>query len=123
MTAPEVSKASLLEIGEGFVVWVVGDSVEETALLDPLPEAAETVTEPNDHLDAALLLVSNLTSLRDHLDDVLPNVGSTPVVWVCFPHEDMEPAAIAEHVDEYGYWPDEPVRLDETWSGVRLRQA
>ncbi len=39
----ETSIADKLRITEGYVVWVIGQSVEETALLDPLPEGAVAI--------------------------------------------------------------------------------
>ena len=81
----EPTHAETLGITEGSVVWVVADSVEATALLDPLPEGAETVDEPIDRMDAAVLLADDLASLEVRLDEVLPSLGSTPVAWISYP--------------------------------------
>ena len=120
----DATHAETLGITEGSVVWVIADSVEETALLDPLPAGAETVDEPVDRMDAAILLADNLAALEVRLDEVLPSLGSTPVAWISFPtgppHE-LDRDALVTLVGEYGYGVGPEIRLDETWSAVRLR--
>ncbi len=116
--------AETLGITEGSVVWVIADSVEETALLDPLPAGAMTVDEPVDRMDAAILLADNLAALEIRLDEVLPSLGSTPVAWISFPTGppyELDRDALVTLVGEYGYGLGPEVRLDETWSAVRLR--
>jgi hypothetical protein len=123
MTEP--THAETLGITEGSVVWVVADSVEETALLDPLPDGARTVDEPRDRMDAAVLLTDNLASLEVRLDEVLPSLGSTPVAWISYPSgnpREIDREALVSLVDEYGWALGPEVRLDETWTAVRLRQ-
>ena len=123
MTEP--THAETLGITEGSVVWVVADSVEETALLDPLPDGARTVDEPRDRMDAAVLLIDNLASLENQLDEVLPSLGSTPVAWISYPSgnpREIDRDALVSLVDEYGWALGPEVRLDETWIAVRLRQ-
>lgn len=121
----ETTHAETLGITEGSIVWVIADSVEETALLDPLPAGAETVDEPIDGMDAALLLTDNLASLEVRLDEVLPSLGSTPVAWISYPSghsRELDRDALVPLVGEYGWGLGPEVRLDETWSAVRLRQ-
>jgi hypothetical protein len=126
----ETMNADKLRITEGFVVWVVGRTVEETALLDPLPEGVEVVEERNDdqpdNTDAAILFVDSRTELVDQLDEVLPQLGSIPIVWICYPssgHFDLGEHTIIELVDDYGWQSVETAALDETWSAVRIQQA
>ena len=121
----ETTHAETLGITEGSIVWVIADSVEETALLDPLPAGAETVDEPIDGMDAAVLLADNLAALEVRLDEVLPSLGSTPVAWISFPSghpRELDRDALIALVGEYGWGVGPEVRLDETWSAVRLRQ-
>jgi hypothetical protein len=120
----ETTHAETLGITEDSIVWVIADSVEETALLDPLPPGAETVDEPMDGMDAAVLLADNLASLEVRLDEVLPSLGSTPVAWISFPSgpRELDRDALIPLVGEYGWGVGPEVRLDETWSAVRLRQ-
>lgn len=121
----EATHAETLGITEGSIVWVVADSVEETALLDPLPPGAETVDEPIDGMDAAVLLADNLAGLEIRLDEVLPSLGSTPVAWIAYPTRgprELDRDALVALVDEYGWGLGPEVRLDETWTAVRLRQ-
>jgi hypothetical protein len=117
--------AETLGITAGSVVWVIADSVEETALLDPLPEGAETVDEPIDRMDAAVLLADNRARLQQNLDEVLPALGSTPVAWISYPagraHE-FDRDFLQDKVAEYGWSVGPEVWLDETWAAVRLRQ-
>ena len=121
----ESTHAETLGITAGSVVWVVADSVEETALLDPLPPGAETVEEPTDGMDAAVLLADNLAAVQVRLDEVLPSLGSTPVAWISYPsghpHE-LDRDTLVTMVGEYGWALGPEVRLDETWCAVRLRQ-
>ena len=125
----ETTNAEKLHITDGFVVWVIGRTVEETSLLDPLPEGAETVEhrdEDEPDIDAAILFVDNRAHLIDELDEVLPQLGSIPVVWISYPvggRSDIDVEAIGELVADYGWHPVEETSLDESWSAVRLLQA
>lgn len=126
----ETSNAEKLRITDGFMVWIIGRSVEETTLLDPMPEGAETVEQrdedEDDTIDAALLFVENRAELVDQLDEVLPQLGSVPIVWITFPvsgRADIDGEAIGELVADYGWHTVESTELDETWSAVRLLQA
>lgn len=122
----DATHAEKLGITEGSVVWVVADSVEENALLDPLPAGAETVDEPIDGMDAALLLADHREGLHRRLDEVLPVLGSTPVVWITYPAgrtAELDRTTLVDLVEEYGWNLGPEVRLDETWAAVRLRQA
>ena len=121
----ESTHAQTLGITEGSIVWLVADSVEETALLDPLPAGVETVDEPVDSMDAAVLVADNRIGLQHRLDEVLPSLGSTPVAWISYPvgkPRDLDRDAIQGLVGEYGWGLGPEVRLDETWAAVRLRQ-
>ena len=117
--------AETLGITEDSIVWVVADSVEETALLDPLPAGVETVDEPIDGMDAAVLLADSLAGLEVQLDEVLPSLGSTPVAWISYPSghtRELDREKLLDLVGEYGWGLGPEVRLDETWTAVRLRQ-
>src|SRR5688500_17535475 len=108
----EQTTADLLGIEPGTLVWIVGDSIEETALLDPLPDGVETYQdeepeqserwfddtwtgaeskdEPTERdkpsgIDTALIAVSNTQEFHMRLDDVLPRLGSIGRVWVLYP--------------------------------------
>ena len=121
----ESTHAEKLGITEGSVVWLVADSVEETALLDPLPADVETVDEPVDRMDAAVLVADNRIVLQHRLDEVLPSLGSTPVAWISYPagnRRELDRDALVALVGEYGWGLGPEVRLDETWAAVRLRQ-
>ncbi len=129
----ETNIADKLRITEGYVVWVIGQSVEETALLDPLPEGAVAIEQRSDDdddepdlIDGAILFVESRAQLVDDLDEFLPQLGSIPVVWICFPvsgRAEIDDQAIGQLVADYGWHTVEHVRLDDAWSGVRLEQA
>ncbi|GAA3533607.1 hypothetical protein AFL01nite_21650 [Aeromicrobium flavum] len=146
----EQTTAETLGITPGSLVWIVGDSVEETALLDPLPEGVETYEddatdnddrwfddtwtgaqnhpEPSERdkpsgIDTAVIAVSNTQEFHMRLDDVLPRLGSVGRVWVLYPTGDLPLTILRTGVDEYGWRTTEPTLLDETWSAVQLRQS
>ncbi|MEO6605040.1 MAG: DUF3052 family protein [Aeromicrobium sp.] len=129
----ETTIADKLRITEGYVVWVIGRTVEETALLDPLPEGAVAIEQRSeededevDLIDGAILFVESRTQLIDDLDEFLPQLGSIPVVWICFPvggRTEIEAETIGQLVADYGWHTVEHVELDESWSGFRLEQA
>ncbi|MBC9225971.1 hypothetical protein GL325_06545 [Aeromicrobium sp. 636] len=147
----DLTTAELLGITPGSLVWIVGDSVEETALLDPLPEGVETyedevVEQPDDRwfddtwtgaenqleptepvkpsgIDTAVIAVSNSQEFHMRLDDVLPRLGSVGSVWVLFPTGSLPLPILSTGVSEYGWGTAEPTLLDDTWSAVRLWQS
>lgn len=147
---PDATSAERLGIRPHSLVWIVGDTVEETALLDPLPEGVETYTdeeqeEPESWLsdtwtgaenrpeapepvkpsgiDTAVIAVSNSQEFHMRLDDVLPRMGSVSRVWVVYPTEDLPLPIIHTGVGEYGWGTGQPIALDETWTAVELQQS
>lgn len=126
----ETSNAEKLRIGDGFVVWIIGASVEETSLLDPMPEGAETIEvrdedEP-ENVDAAILITDNRTALADDFDEVLPQLGSIPIVWITYPvngRSDLNEDALQDLIGDYGWMAVESIALDETWAAMRILQS
>ena len=124
----DVTNAEKLRISDGFVVWVIGTTVEETSLLDPMPEGAEMIEtrdeEEPEQVDAAILFADERTQLADSFDEVLPQLGSIPVVWVAFPtHDDqIGEDAIQELVADYGWYAVESILLDESFAALRIEQ-
>lgn len=148
MTWPPTN-AELLGIQPGSLVWIVGDSVEETALLDPLPDDVETYQDDDPEaetgyddtwtgtdlldgtesdvvrpsgIDTAVIAVSNSQEFHTRLDDLLPRLGSVTRVWIVFPVDELPLRILDTGVAEYGWTTDAPVALDETWSAVELHQ-
>ncbi|AXT85820.1 hypothetical protein C6I20_11890 [Aeromicrobium sp. A1-2] len=126
----ETSNAEKLHISDGFVVWVVGATVEETSLLDPLPEGAVTIEvrdeERPESVDAAIMVTDNRTALADDFDEVLPQLGSIPVVWIAYPlhgHSDLDEETLQSLLSEYGWEAIESIALDETWAAMRIQQS
>ena len=126
----ELTNAEKLRISDGFVVWIIGSSVEETSVLDPMPEGAEMIeqlSEDDDResVDAAILFADDRTVLSDSFDDVLPRLGSIPLVWISYPirDADIDEDAIQELTADYGWYAVESIILDETWAALRVEQT
>ena len=125
----DVTNAEKLRISDGFVVWIIGTTVEETSLLDPMPEGAEMLeTRDEDEpesVDAAVLFADDRTQLADSFDDVLPQLGSIDVVWIAFPLRDagVDEDSIQELVADYGWYAVESILLDDAWAALRIEQS
>jgi hypothetical protein len=126
----DTTNAEKLRIGDGFVVWIIGSTVEETSLLDPLPEGAQTIEvrdedEP-ENVDAAIMITDNRTALADDFDEVLPQLGSIPIVWITYPldgHSDLNEETLQDLLGDYGWNAVESIALDETWAAMRILQS
>ena len=126
----ETTNAEKLRIRDGFVVWIIGASVEETSLLDPMPEGAETIEvrdedEP-ENVDAAIMITDNRSALADDFDEVLPQLGSIPIVWITYPvngRSDLDEDTLQDLVGDYGWMAVESIALDETWAAMRILQS
>ena len=125
----DVTNAEKLRISDGFVVWIIGSTVEETSVLDPLPEGAEMIeTRDEDEpepVDAAIVFADDRTQLADSFDDVLPQLGSIDVVWISFPVRDagVDEDSIQELVADYGWYAVESILLDDAWAALRIEQS
>ena len=126
----ETTNAERLRIGDGFVVWIIGATVEETSLLDPLPEGAETIEQRDEdapeRVDAAIMITDNRTALVDDFDEVLPQLGSIPIVWITYPlkgHSDLDEDTLQDLLADYGWNAVESIALDETWAAMRILQS
>lgn len=121
----DTTNSEKLQIKDDFLIWVISTNDEESALLDPLPAGAEVVDEATDGMNAAILFVEDRESLTAYLDEILPRLGSTPVIWICFPtgnHADVSHDSIRDLVEEFGWRPVSNILLDDVWSAVRLKQ-
>ena len=129
MTHVDTTNAEKLRISDGFVVWIIGTSVEELSLLDPLPESAEMIEQRDEEepesVDAAVLFADDRTQLADSFDDVLPQLGSIPVVWIAYPvrEDSIDEDSIQELTADYGWYAVESVVLDDTWAALRVEQT
>jgi hypothetical protein len=124
----DVTNAEKLRISDGFVVWIIGTSADETSVLDPMPEGAEMIEhlsdEDHEDVDAAIVFADDRTVLADSFDDVLPRLGSIPLVWITFPLRgaDLDEDAIQELTADYGWYGVESIPLDDTWGALRIEQ-
>jgi hypothetical protein len=125
----DATNAEKLRISEGFVVWIIGTTIEELSLLDPMPETAELIEggreEIPESVDAAILFAGDRTQLADSFDDVLPQLGSIPVVWIAYPlgEVDIDEDSIQELTADYGWYAEESIILDDTWAALRIEQT
>ncbi|MCW2840011.1 MAG: hypothetical protein JWR55_1494 [Aeromicrobium sp.] len=125
----ELGNAEKLRISDGFVVWIIGTSVEETSVLDPMPEGAEMIEvldeEETESVDAAILFAADRVGLADSFDDVLPQLGSIPLVWITYPVRDVDidEDAIQELTADYGWYAVESILLDDAWAALRIEQS
>lgn len=120
------TNAEKLRIRENDLVWVISTNDEEGALLDPLPAGVEVVDEAIDGMSAVILFVEDRESLVIQLDEILPQLGSAPFIWISYPkgsRTDLSRDSISELVDDYGWSLGTDVSLDEDWSAVRLEPA
>jgi len=109
------------------LVWVIGRSDEENAVLDPLPDGVDTVTDPDDstpeqQMSAVVLVIDDLDVLAEDLDDALPRIGSVPSVWIVASHE-LDLDAVAGAVSDYGWSAAPPIHIDSGWAAVRIAPA
>lgn len=125
----DLTNAEKLRISDGFVVWIIGTTVEETSLLDPMPEGAEMIENRDEDepesVDAAVLFADDRTQLADSFDDVLPQLGSIDVVWIAFPisQDDIDEDSIQELIADYGWYAEESILLDDAWAALRIEQS
>jgi hypothetical protein len=99
-------------------------------VLDPMPEGAEMIEqlqedEDRESVDAAIVFADDRTALADSFDDVLPRLGSIPLVWISYPirDADIDEDAIQEITADYGWYAVESIVLDETWAALRVEQT
>ena len=121
----ESTHAETLGITEGSVVWVVADSVEATALLDPLPDGARDRRRAAGQHGRRRAPDRQPRVARVPARRSAPVAGLDPVAWISYPSgspRELDRDALLALVDEYGWALGPEVRLDETWSAVRLRQ-
>lgn len=149
MTSPTI--AEKLGIEPNTLVWLVGDTVEENSLLDPLPDGVETYqyepeteadaasrwqdntwgamfgsTPPEVHrphgIDTALIVVSHAQEFHHELDDNLTRMGSVGRVWLVFTPATLSESIVVAGTADYGWKVVESRDLNETWTARRLRQ-
>lgn len=118
-----VSRANALGVTEG-LLWVIGNSDEENALLDPLPDGVEAVSEKPDHdlVKAAVVVLDDDETIAADLDDALPQVGSIRLVWTAFratPRE-LTLESVSQSLADYGWSVLEQVDLGAGWTALRV---
>ena len=96
---------------------VVGIAIHWPAMREPI--------RGRESVDAAILFADDRTALADSFDDVLPRLGSIPLVWISYPirDADIDEDAIQELTADYGWYAVESIILDETWAALRVEQT
>src|SRR5690625_208951 len=119
-----MSIAQRLQIGADMCVWTVGNRVEPGAVVDPLPEGTWTVDERIPGVDALVVGTDHREELLDLADDVVPLIGSMPLVWVLYPmhNSDLDAGVISQVLEQDGWRIDDSATLDDTWHAVHLTQ-
>lgn len=147
MSQPSVP--ALLGISEGTRVWVIGDTIEETSLLDPLPEDVELFHSEDfrddsiDYLqdqtwgemfpdrpdetirphgiETAVIIVSHAQEFHRELDEALPRMGSVSRAWVIYTPRTLPTEIVERGVADYGWSTAETFPVNETWHALRIR--
>jgi len=117
------SRAEILGISDG-LLWVIGNSDEENALLDPLPEGVTAVSDkPDDEaVSAAIVVLDDDETLAGDLDDALPQLGSIPSVWATFrtDRRELSLEMITNALADYGWSVEAQLDIGAGWSALRL---
>lgn len=138
-----------LGITTGSRVWVIGDTVEETSLLDPLPDdvtlyhsedfrddASEDLqdqtwgeTFPDREqefirphgIDTAVIIVSFAQEFHRELDEALPRMGSVRRAWVLFTPQTLPADIIERGITDYGWSVAETFAIGEDRQALRIK--
>ena len=141
--------AERIGIAAGSKVWVIGDTVEETSLLDPLPEDVELIhsedfidhssedygdqtwgamfpdlprERPRPHgIDNAVIIVTFAQEFHRELDDALPRMGSVSNAWVVFTPTTLPADIVAAGIADYGWSTAETFDLNDSWQALRIK--
>lgn len=145
------SNAEKLDIRAGSRLWLIGDTVEEASLLDPLPDDVEIFTpddeidetpEPSWHddtwgsilesepvepvrptnIDVAVIMASHPQEFHRELDDKLVRMGSMKAVWIVHVPMTLPLEIIETGLADYGWHVTDSVELNETWTARRVKQ-
>lgn len=118
-----ITRAEALGVTEG-LLWVIGNSEEEDALLDPLPEGVETVSERPDYesVKAAVVVLDDDETIAADLDDALQQVGSIRLVWAAFrpTARELTLELVTNSLDDYGWSVLGQVDLGAGWTALRV---
>lgn len=148
MTLPTV--AERLGIAPGSLVWLVGDTIEETSLLDPLPEGVLTYEDEPDGeherpswqdgtwgemfgeppeprrphgIDTAVVVVTHAQELHRVLDDSLTRMGSVERIWIVVTPNTLPEPIVVNGTADYGWDVVETLEINETWTARRIAQG
>ena len=114
--------AEHLQVKKGEKIAIVGANPEQRALLDPLPEGSTLVSVAE--ADAVFAFSPTLDQLRSDLAALLPQLGTTRVVWFAYlkgGKGELNRDVIAAAALDHGWRGIGNRPLNDAWSAVRLR--
>jgi len=97
------------------------------AILEPLPEGATAVFEPNGNIDGVQLFVTDSADLARSLKVIAPLLKPDTMIWATYPKKasgiktDLEMTKSWDEATKYGLRPVAAVGIDDNWTALRLR--
>ncbi|MFC4225048.1 hypothetical protein [Lysinibacter cavernae] len=116
------SNAEKLLIKPGDRVWIVGSTVSDRSLIEPLPQDARSVTSASTGVSVALSFVRSPEDFEDNITHLLDSLGTSRVFWICFPSGGDHPisrASVEEYLESQSWRPIDQVNLGNEWLAVR----
>lgn len=102
-------------------------TVEQRALLDPLPDGVSVVDGVDrDTSGVVVMFAGSRAELDGLLTDVLPVLSAPKAIWIGYPKgnkADINRDSIWKRVEEFGWTLNGNISLSDTWSSVRLKRA
>lgn len=102
-------------------------TVEQRALLDPLPDGVSVVDGVDrDTSGVVVMFAGSRAELDTLLTDVLPVLSAPKAIWIGYPkgnRADINRDSIWKRVEEFGWTLNGNISLSDTWSSVRLKRA
>jgi len=114
--------AEHLQVKKGEKIAIVGATPEQRALLLPLPEGSALASVAD--ADAVFAFATSLEQLHRDLDELLPQLEKTRVVWFGYlkgGKGELNRDIIANAALEHGWRAIGNRPLGGDWSGIRMR--
>lgn len=116
----EKTTAAKLQIKPGNTVYLAGGTTQEYGLIEPLPDGASVVAEPQE-AEAAVLFAQDRAALDALLTEPLAGARAA---WIAYPkgnRTDINRDSIWQRLQELRWTLNANVSVSETWSAVRLK--
>lgn len=114
--------ARQLGLARGVRVWFRKMPAPVRAAIDPDATGLEEIAAASDGLQAAVVFVTHLETLKRELNGLRPLVGSSSFIWLCWPTEEgeVDEAAVRAMADACGLVATQSCEIEGGWSGLRL---